>query len=80
MHLTADQDALVRHAAAVTGQSLTEFVSSAAITRAENTLADRHVFQLDDTAWAEFNAILDRPAKHIPELAELFTEPAPRDR
>lgn len=79
MRLTPDQDALIRDAAAVTGQSLTEFVTTAAVTRAEDTLADRRVFRLDDGAWTEFAAILDRPAKRIPELAELLNGPAPWD-
>ncbi len=79
MRLTPGQDALIRDAAAVTGQSLTEFVTTAAVTRAEQTLADRRVFQLDDGAWTEFAALLDRPAKRIPELAQLFNEPAPWD-
>lgn len=79
MRLTPDQDALIRDAAAVTGQSLTEFVTSAAVTRAEDTLADRRVFRLDDAAWAEFAAILDRPAKRIPELVELLNGSAPWD-
>lgn len=80
MRLTPDQDALIRGAAAVTGQSLTEFVTTAAVARAEDTLADRRVFRLDDAAWAEFAAILDRPAKRMPELAELLSEPAPWDK
>lgn len=80
MRLTPDQDALIRDAAAVNGQSLTEFVTMAAVTRAEDTLADRRLFRLDDAAWAEFSAILDRPAKHIPELAKLLEEPAPWDK
>lgn len=80
MRLTPDQDGLIRDAAAVTGQSLTEFVTSAAVARAEDTLADRRVFRLDDAAWAEFNAILDRPAKRFPELANLLNEPAPWDK
>ncbi len=79
MRLTPDQDALIRDAAAVTGQSLTEFVTTAAVTRAEDTLADRRVFRLADAAWTEFTAILDRPAKRIPELAALLSEPAPWD-
>lgn len=79
MRLTPDQDALIRDAAAVTGQSLTEFVTTAAVTRAEDTLADRRVFRLDDDAWAEFTAILDRPAKRIPELTRLLAERAPWD-
>lgn len=80
MRLTPDQDALIRDAAAVTGQSLTEFVTTAAMTRAEDTLADRRVFRLDDAAWTDFAAILDRPAKRIPELARLLNEPAPWDK
>lgn len=80
MRLTPNQDALIRDAAAATGQSLTEFVTSAAVTHAEDTLADRRVFRLDDAAWTEFNTILDRPAQRIPELAALLAEPAPWDQ
>lgn len=80
MRLTPDQDALIRDAAAVTGQSLTEFVTSAAVARAVDTLADRRVFRLDAAAWTEFAAILDRPAKRIPELATLLNEPASWDK
>lgn len=79
MRLTPDQDALIRDAAATTGQSLTEFITMAAVTRAEDTLADRRIFRLDDAAWAEFSAILDRPAKRLPKLAELLRKPAPWD-
>jgi len=77
MRLTPDQDALIRDAAAVTGQSLTDFVTIAAVARAEDTLADRRVFRLDDAAWAEFSAILDRPAQRVPELARLLDEQVP---
>jgi uncharacterized protein (DUF1778 family) len=80
MRLTPNQDALIRDAAAVTGQSLTEFVTTAAVIRAEDTLADRRAFRLDDAAWTEFAAILDRPAERIPELATLLNEPAPWDK
>jgi uncharacterized protein (DUF1778 family) len=77
VRLTPDQDALIRDAAAITGQSLTDFVMTAAVTRAEDTLADRRVFRLSDYAWREFTAILDQPARSIPELTELLKEPAP---
>lgn len=80
MRLTPNQDALIRDAAAVTGQSLTEFVTTAAMIRAEDTLADRRAFRLDDAAWTEFAAMLDRPAERIPELAKLLNEPAPWDK
>lgn len=42
-------------------------------------LADRRVFRLDDTAWAEFSAILDRPAQRVPKLAMLLRKRAPWD-
>lgn len=79
VRLTPDQDALIRGAAAVSGQSITDFVTAAAVTRAEDTLADRRVFRLDDAAWADFAAILDRPAQRVPELTELLNHRAPWD-
>lgn len=79
VRLTPDQDALIRDAAAVSGQSLTDFVTAAAIAQAEDTLADRRVFRLGDDAWAEFTAILDRPARRIPELESLLNERSPWD-
>lgn len=42
-------------------------------------LAVRRVFRLDDTAWAEFSAILEHPAHCVPELAMLLSERAPWD-
>lgn len=79
VRLTPTQDALIRDAAAASGQSLTDFVTAAALVRAEDTLADRRAFRLDDGAWAEFCALLDRPAEQIPELVDLLSEPAPWD-
>jgi uncharacterized protein (DUF1778 family) len=39
-------------------------------------LADRRAFAVDDPAWAEFLAILDRPVSHKPRLEKLFGEPS----
>ena len=80
VRLTPGQDALIRDAAAAAGQSLMDFVTSAAVTRAQDTLADRQVFRLDDEAWAQFTALLDRPAQRVAELAALLGEPAPWDQ
>lgn len=77
MRLTHEQDALIRDAAAVTAQSLTEFVASAALARAQDTLADRRVFRLGDVAWTEFAEMLDRPGRAVTELSELLAEAAP---
>lgn len=79
VRLTAEQNALIRDAAAARGQSLTQFVMAAAVARAEDTLADRRLFRLDDAAWTTFTAILDRPAEKIPELTDLLHRSAPWD-
>ncbi len=70
---------MIRDAAAASGQSLTEFVTTAAVARAEDALADRRVFRLSDAAWAQFTAILDRPGRRIHELAELLNADEPWD-
>lgn len=80
IRLTPRQDALIRDAAAASGQSLTDFVTTAAVSRAQDELADRRVFRLDPAQWSEFTAMLDRPARTIPELAEFLSTPAPWDR
>lgn len=79
VRLTTDQDALIRHAAMETGQSLTQFVTTAALAWAEDTLANRRIFHLDDAAWTQFTELLDRPAQRIEVLAELLRQPAPWD-
>ncbi len=79
LRVTPEQDALIRDAAEASGQSLTDFVTGAAVTRAEDILIDRRVFRLNDAAWTEFSAILDRPARRVPELAELLNARAPWD-
>lgn len=77
IRLTPDQDARIRDAAAVLGQSLTEFVTSAALAKAEDALADRRVFRLEEADWRRFEEILDQPARPIDELARLLATPAP---
>jgi uncharacterized protein (DUF1778 family) len=73
MRVAEDVDAIVRMAAEQTNQPLTDFVVRAARVLAEDTLADRRVFRLEDAAWDEFVEILDRPARSVPELARLLS-------
>ncbi len=72
MRVAEDVDAIVRMAAEQTDQPLTDFVVQAARAVAEDTLADRRVFRLDESAWDQFVEILDRPARPLPELARLL--------
>jgi len=79
MRLRSDLDRMIRDAAAATGRSMTDFVTEAAVERATDVLIDRRMFWLDETAWAEFTDILDRPAQPVPGLTELLGQRAPWD-
>jgi uncharacterized protein (DUF1778 family) len=74
VRLSSEQDALIRHAAEAEGSTVTEFTVAAAVSHARDVLADRRLFQLDDAAWTEFLAILDRPVMQKPELEKLFAQ------
>jgi uncharacterized protein (DUF1778 family) len=74
VRLTSEQDALIRRAAEVEGTDLTNFTVTATLAHARDVLADRRLFVLDDAAWAEFLAVLDRPVSHKSHLEERFAE------
>jgi uncharacterized protein (DUF1778 family) len=76
VRLTPEQDVLIRHAAEVEGTDLTTFTVCATVAHARDVLADRRHFLLDDAAWTEFNALLDRPVQYKPALAKLFAKPS----
>ena len=77
VRLTAEQDALIRRAAEVEGTDLTNFAVTATLAHARDVLADRRLFVLDDAAWTEYLAVLDRPVvAHKPRLEKLFAEPS----
>ena len=72
VRLSTDQSALIRRAAEVEGASITEFTVDAAVSHAQDVLLDRRLFMLDDAAWTEFAAVLERPVVHKPRLERLF--------
>lgn len=76
VRLTDAQSELIRDAAAASGTTVTDFVTTAALEQAETALADRRRFELDDSSWEEFTRLLDRPARPVPELAALLRQPA----
>jgi uncharacterized protein (DUF1778 family) len=69
--------ALLRQAAELVGETLSEFLIESGRERAERLVADRTRFVLDEAAWTAFNEALDRPAEVKPELRELFARPRP---
>ncbi len=47
---------------------------SAGIDAAEDALADRRTFRLDERRWRAFQDVLDRPVADKPRLARLLAE------
>lgn len=75
LRLRATDDELIRHAAEQTGQTVTEFLTSSAIERAHEVLADQRDFVLDEETWDAFVTLLDEPVRPDPRLVELFSRP-----
>ena len=62
-------------AAAAANRSLTDFVVESALSRADETLADRRAFALSKPKWDAFLAALDAPTSPLPRMQRLLTEP-----
>lgn len=76
LRLTPAAKRMLYAAAAAAGRSVSDFVLESALTRAEETLADRRFFGLDAERWAAFMAALDAPPRPLPRLERLFGEPS----
>jgi len=79
LRASASQTTLIRRAAEVQRKSMSEFVLDSACRSAESALYDLRTIRLDERGWAQFTAALDRDARVVPELQELFNEKAPWD-
>ncbi len=77
LRVAPSDDALLRRAASLRDESLSEFLVESGRERAERLLADRTEFVVSDAQWQAFAAALDRPAVIRPELVELFARPRP---
>lgn len=75
LRLNPADDELIRQAARAQGLTVSEFLTRSALDHAQEVLADQREFVLDDETWDAFVAVLDRPARPDPRLAELFARP-----
>ena len=78
LRISASDDALLRQAAELIGETLSEFVVESARQRAGRLLADRTRLVVEADEWAAFCEALDRPAEVIPAVRELFERPRPK--
>lgn len=77
LRVAARDDNLFREAAALSDESISEFLVESGRERAERLLADRTEFVLDQASWDQLTAALDQPARALPQLKELFSRPRP---
>lgn len=65
---------LLQEAARASHKNVSEFLLDAGISAANQALADRRHFLLDDDQWAAFQQALDAPPQSLPRLEKLMTE------
>lgn len=77
LRLSPEAKARLRAAAQERQQSVSQFVLTSALVRADETLAERQRFSLDAEHWTAFMVALDAPPRPLPRLERLFREPTP---
>lgn len=79
IRVTDTQDAAIREAAALAGETLSAFLLTAAEQRASELLEGRRHLVMSHHSFEQFCAVVEQPGAAIPELQELFTlAPIPR--
>lgn len=72
LRVTDEQDAVIRQAAELAGQTVTGFLLSAGQQRARELLDARAHLVMSGHAFERFAAALDEPGEPVPEMTELF--------
>lgn len=79
VRVSPEQRLLLTEASRTQATTVTAFVLSAATRAAEDVLADRHRFVLDEPDWAAFVKALDGPPRDVPRLRALLSTPSVLD-
>jgi uncharacterized protein (DUF1778 family) len=72
VRVTADQEALIRHAASLTDETVTAFVLGTVTETARKLVESQRTVTLPNETFDRFYAALDDPATIVPQLVELF--------
>ncbi|MBZ0094594.1 MAG: DUF1778 domain-containing protein [Sulfuricella sp.] len=70
---------LLQNAARACHKNVSEFLLDAGIVAANQALAERNRFELDEAQWQAFQQALERPVQHKPRLKKLLAEPGTLD-
>ena len=76
LRLTLSAKRTLQAAAKAARKTVSEFVLESALSEAEERLADRRVFKLDEESWQAFLEALDAPPHRRPRLELLLREPS----
>ena len=74
VRLSPSSKALLQEAAKASHKNVSEFILEAGIVAANQALAERRLFLLDEARWNEFQEVLDRPVQKKPRLSKLLNE------
>lgn len=72
VRVTPEQDALIRQAAYIEDTTVSGFVLDTVTSRARRVIRDHQDLVLSNEAFDRFIAELDKPAKPVSELVDLF--------
>jgi|CXWL01.1.fsa_nt_gi uncharacterized protein (DUF1778 family) len=75
LRLSSSAKRTLEAAARASSRSVSAFVLESALSRADETLADRRHFVLSQSEWTAFIAALDAPTRPLPRLQRLVIEP-----
>ncbi len=79
VRVNAASKELLQEAARASHKSVSEFMLEAGLAAANQALADRRVFHLNEEQWQAFQEIMDRPVQDKPRLRTLLGEPGALD-
>ncbi len=80
LRTTRQQREVIKVAASLCGEDMTDFVITSAYNRAEQVLAERRHFELPAERWKKFVAALDRRPAPKTRLRRLLSEPSILER
>ena len=76
----AAKQALIDHAARISGKNRTDFILDASCEKAQEVLADQTHFSLSRKALQRFNELVEAPLTNTDALRRLLSTPAPWER
>jgi uncharacterized protein (DUF1778 family) len=72
LRVTSEQKQLIEQAAALEGRSVTDFSTQVIVEEAHEVIRREHQLALDAELFDAFQAELDKPARVVPGLADLY--------